>query len=300
MPDSTRQTTTLNRRWLVKMYVFLTALVVIGAWGALDAFVVYPKRGLEFAEFMLKDYLDAARSHHGVLTAINASVEDPAADMRELSEGLGPQNTKDRAKLAWLTALSRVYSLDALTRQNRAELQRRNQAGYAPQDTVTLFEDPQGLLDRLGTALKTRQRPKPLSALDIPSQYIIMACGLAGALWMVVFLVRCAARKFHFQPDTCALTLPDGTVITPDLITDIDKRKWDKFFVTLTLKDGRHVKLDLLRYSPLEEWFLEMEKRSPCYQPPEKQELDKKDEGAETSPPSDTPAGSETPPAAKD
>ncbi len=62
------------------------------------------------------------------------------------------------------------------------------------------------------------------------------------------------------------LGLPGGHSLTPADLTDVDKRKWDKFFVSLVVKPGhatlggKEVALDLLRYEPLEDWVLEMEK----------------------------------------
>jgi hypothetical protein len=52
------------------------------------------------------------------------------------------------------------------------------------------------------------------------------------------------------------------------MINEVDKRKWHKFFVFLKLADNSpEIKLDLLRYSPLEDWVLEMEKLHPNYVP---------------------------------
>ncbi|MEZ6210689.1 MAG: hypothetical protein R3B46_05480 [Phycisphaerales bacterium] len=46
----------------------------------------------------------------------------------------------------------------------------------------------------------------------------------------------------------------------------LDKRKWDKYYAFLKV-DGRpdELKLDLYRYVPLEEWVLDMWRRSPGY-----------------------------------
>ena len=77
-----------------------------------------------------------------------------------------------------------------------------------------------------------------------------------------------------------AVTLPDGRTITPDMIESVDRSKWDKFYVFLRLNDGSpDVRLDLLRHEPLEEWFLEMERLSPGYVPPEEDEDEDEDDG---------------------
>ncbi|MGH7132453.1 MAG: hypothetical protein ACREJO_10960, partial [Phycisphaerales bacterium] len=63
---------------------------------------------------------------------------------------------------------------------------------------------------------------------------------------------------------------PDGKTIVPADIAEFDKRKWDKFYVTINLKGGEARKLDLLRYVPLEEWVLAMERTAfPETAPPE-------------------------------
>ena len=89
---------------------------------------------------------------------------------------------------------------------------------------------------------------------------------------MAFLFVRVSAKKYRWSPDTRTLTLPGGKTIAPAQIAEVDKRKWDKFFVTLRLNESspepREVKLDLLRFTPLEAWVLEMEKHAPNYVPP--------------------------------
>ena len=60
--------------------------------------------------------------------------------------------------------------------------------------------------------------------------------------------------------------LPGGQKVGPGDIAEFDKRKWDKFLVTLTIKDshptlgGQRVVVDLYRHEPVEDWILAMER----------------------------------------
>ena len=58
--DTTLLRTSISRNWLIKMAVFLIALLGFGTWGLVDALVIYPRKGLEDASFKLKNYLQAA------------------------------------------------------------------------------------------------------------------------------------------------------------------------------------------------------------------------------------------------
>ena len=55
----------------------------------------------------------------------------------------------------------------------------------------------------------------------------------------------------------------------PEDITDFDKRKWDKFLVTLSIRDGhptmpgKKLTLDTYMHNELEPWILEMERVGP-------------------------------------
>ena len=66
------------------------------------------------------------------------------------------------------------------------------------------------------------------------------------------------------------LVSSNGKRLLPSEIAEVDRRLWHKFFVFLKPSDGSsEVKLDLLRYTPLEDWFLEIEQRTPNYKPEE-------------------------------
>jgi len=261
---SAMQTTKLNRRWLVKMSIFLIALTGLGIWGLIDALVVYPNRGRASAEFLQFRYLEQAERSGQLL---RTTVEDPAAELKRLRAAGDQLNDVERARRQWLHALSMISSLPRIAEQNRAESAKPiGQRG----DTPTMFSDPRGRLDTLTQKWSTQTAPKPLSGLDIPSQWVFVAVGFGGAAYLTFFLLRCCRVKFRYAPAERRLTLPSGKSFTPADMKEIDKRLWHKYFLFVTLNDGSpEIKLDLLRYSPLETWILEMWEHSPNYVPEE-------------------------------
>ena len=138
----------------------------------------------------------------------------------------------------------------------------------------TEIADPSARLTELQAEWATRKPPKPLSAFDIPSQWLIAVAGLGLSAWIVVLFAAVARKKFRYEPAAMRLTLPGGKSFTPADIAELDKRQWHKFFVTVRLKDGRSHKLDLLRYTPLEAWVLEMEKHTDGYEPPREEPVE--------------------------
>jgi len=255
-------TTSLSRKWLLKMVIFMVALAGLGAWGAYDAWVAYPARGERHARFMLRDYLAAMRDA-GRLT--NASVPDPVSELERLRTE-GAETEAEAARLAWLTSLSRIYNLRVVANQNAS--------GDEPStEPRTVFENPRQRLNDLETELQNQNVPSGLNAYDIPFQYLLVVLGFAGgALAMLVFLGRVATKKYRWDPGEKRLTLPDGRSFTPEQIKSVDKRDWHKYFIHLTVEGegfNGELKLDLLRFVPLEEWVLEMERLHPNYEPPE-------------------------------
>jgi len=251
-------TTKINNKWSMKMLIFIFFLDLLGVWGLVDATMMYPARGQASAEWSEREYLDAAQKS-GVL--LLASVGNPvethaalAAQENDLMQQAGGQGTSMVAlraktklkKLEWLRALSVIGQLDP---------------------SHTHFDDAQARLDELTTAQANQNAPKPLAAFDIPMQWVFVALGFGGGGWLLSMLVLASRRKYRYDPETLTLTLPDGRTITPSDIAELDKSKWDKFLVTLRLKEGAKVRLDLLRYAPLEEWVLDMEKLTDGYEP---------------------------------
>lgn len=273
-PDPLQQTETrLNKGWLVKMGIFFTVLLAFGVWGLYDALVAYPNRGRADAEYRELQYLNASRDAGLLLRASvsepRSALEDLRAREREIRNAALASDTSpgaliakaDMARLDWLTSLSRIGSL----RPER-----------------TTFDNPTQRREALDTAWQTRTPPKPLSAFDIPSQWLFVIAGFGGATWLTILFVRVSSRKFRWEPSTRTLTVPGGRTIAPSDIAEVDKRKWDKFFVTLRLNDAapapREHKFDLLRYSPLEAWILEMERHSPNYVPPSPDEPEREEQ----------------------
>jgi len=248
--------TRLNRKWYLKLIIFLVVLVFFGFYGLYDATIAYPARGRRVAEFQLKQYLELCDAA-GVLET-RASVPDPVAELdalraqeRELraavaTAGASASDAQIRlARLEWLRALRIVGDLD-------------------PAHTV--LADPRARLAELAASLANRNPPKKLSAYDIPVQWVFVVVGLGGGLWIGTLIFAVSRRKFGWDPAEQRLYLPDGSSIVPADVADFDKRKWDKFLVFLRIKPGheRHagkeLRLDLLRVAPLEAWVLTMER----------------------------------------
>lgn len=266
MTEGTRQSTRLNSKWVFKMTLFLLLLLGLGVWAAADAFWIYPARGRNHVDFALRAYLECLRNEGRLMAA--ASVEDPAAELARLDASNSAESRScDSFKYAWLLSLSRIERMSALTQRNRQAISEAG--GSVGVTTLTMFADPQDTLDSLSKRLGTANAPKPLAAYDIPLQYVFMAVGFGGAAWMVLFLMRCRRTVFQYDPAEHRLFMPGGKSFVPAEIKDVDKRDWHKYYIYLTLNDGsKEMKFDLLRYSPLEEWILEMEKLHPNYEPP--------------------------------
>lgn len=252
--------TSISRRWLMKMFIFLIVLVGIGIWGVVDASLIYPRRGERDASLRLRNYLQAA-SECGRLYASDIKVEQPDAELATLRtkepelarqaaerspDGSFPLSARyaafELARLEYLRAMDRVWKL--------------SQA----QPRLAAITDPAAELARLNQEWSQQKPPKPLSELDLHIQWLIALIGFVLALWVLFIMLRVAATRFTYDTDRKALTTPDGTTFSPADIKELDKRRWHKFFVTVHLKSGKSRTLDLLRYVPLESWILDMER----------------------------------------
>lgn len=245
-------TTSLNRKWYIKLAIFFVFLVGFGLYGLYDATIAYPERGRRHAEFLQYQYLLAADTQ-GRLR--DAGVAEPVEARSRLRVSRREQLPElERARLDWLDSLALVGALTP---------------------AHTQIADPRATLDALDQSWKSKNPPKGLTAYDIPVQWIFVAAGLGGGLWMAVFFLRAARVKYGWDPAEKRLYLQDGSSLLPSDITEFDKRKWDKFLIFLHVKEGHpphggnELKLDLLRYTPLEEWVLEMERTA---FPPEEQQ----------------------------
>lgn len=298
--DTTLLRTSISRNWLIKMAVFLIALLGFGTWGLVDALVIYPRKGLEDASFKLKNYLQAASASNR-LSPTALKLDDPAAELSSLAKrepkAGGPKDTLtdlELAKLAWLRALDRAWklnapenpignasrpklgpdgteiyqgvggSVDAQKEIHRVLFRTREGTGVAiaPDGKRADLSADQVLKDLTAYWTAQKRTPSALEFYDLPSQWVFVAIGYGGAIYIVALLFIVSRRRFQFDPDAKRLVLPSGESITPDDIKELDKRRWHKFFVTLVTKDNRSHTFDLLRYVPLEQWILEMEKRA--------------------------------------
>lgn len=256
--------TSLNKRWVWKMVAFLVAMLVLGVWGTYDAVILYPQRGLDSAEYLQMKYLDEADKTGGVTLA---GVRTPSTALKRFKE-TPPSQPIEVAQSRWLEALALVRNLDKIESQLAA--------GATP-DPDTSMPDASNKLAELKKKWAAKNQPAALSAFDIPVQYLFMVIGLGLSVYIVLFLLKCKGTKFRYHPATMRLTLPSGKSFVPAEIEEVDRRLWHKFFVELKVGGLGPVKLDLLRYTPLEEWFLEMEKHAPGYVPPEEDKADEVD-----------------------
>ena len=94
--------------------------------------------------------------------------------------------------------------------------------------------------------------------------FVVVCLGVGLALTGLILKVK--SRTYGWEPVEQRLFLPGGASLVPADIAEFDKRKWDKFLIFLKIKPGhqplggREIRLDLLRYNPLEEWILAMER----------------------------------------
>ncbi len=241
------QTTTLGRKWLIKMTVFLIAALGLGAWGLYDATIAYPNRGAAGAERLEFLYLDAV-TQSGKRVAVVALDPSPEAEFRRLRAARASLSAEDRLKHDWLEQLKIIGRLDS-THANVPDAVARWRA----------------LSARWLVSGKTPPAA-PLSWYDITVQWAIAALGFGLFVWLLQHVWRVARRRYSWDPEEKRLHLPDGASLVPADVAEFDKRKWDKFLIYLKIKPhherhgGKELLLDLYHHTPLEEWVLEMER----------------------------------------
>ena len=232
--------TSLNRPWVIKTVLITLVLWAFGCWAIYDAVSLYPDRGRAYAEKLELEYLRTLESSGSFRTA---STADPVAELDRLEARQSPSDIELR-RLEWFKALKLVGDLEPAN---------------------TTFDDPRDRFEALDAAWAGKGNPKPLAVYDIPSQWAILIVCWAIAAYMTLRFVMVAVRKYRWDPETKALTLPDKSVLTPGDLDDVDKRKWDKFIVFLKVKPdhdrhgGKELKVDLYQHAKLEPWVLEME-----------------------------------------
>ncbi len=184
------QRTRVARKWSIKMVIFAVVLIGFGLWGFYDATVAYPKRGAEAAEYFEWKYLREAERTRG---AAAAGIPDPDTQWQRIS-ALPPQSLAsspvDNAMREWLESLDRIGRLSV---ENTA-IPRDDFRGFKVTDGVTRLSD----LERTwGQLVDGKQKTaSPLKVWDIPSQWAIMAIGIALGLYMVFIIVRVYAKHY--------------------------------------------------------------------------------------------------------
>ncbi len=263
--DSTQQkaahTTSLARKWVIKMAVFLIVLVGFGIYGLYDAIIAYPNRGENSASWHLHQYLlkaDEARlleSDLGVPEGMTARehMADIEDRLNELTQTAAGNSFRAREAAAEIARYHWLNSLGVLGRLSEERV--ASDIGDRPSDKLAELDAEWS---------NTTEQPKPLASYDIPVQWAFVVVGLGGGGLLLLHMLRTASRKYTWDPSEMRLGLPGGVSIVPGDVEVFDRRKWDKFLVFLKIKSehpqlgGQEVKLDLYQYEPLEEWYLAM------------------------------------------
>jgi len=247
------QTTTINHKWRRKMVIFAVVLIGLGIYGLVDAGYVYPRRGYRAAELLERDYLKYL-NEVGKLSDSQATIKDPVAELERVREATTGVDLKIRP---WLEQLRIVKKL---TPQNTE---------YPREDFFTGGVSKGGMIESAQSrleALKNAPHAEPLQSYDIPVQWLICGVGLVWGGYIVLLMGRVSKKVYRWDASAKSLTTPTGESFTPSDILEIDKRQWHKLYVHLTIKPehatlgGKTLEFDLLRYVPLEEWILEMER----------------------------------------
>lgn len=243
------QWTRLNPRWLLKQFVVAILFTGFGLWGLYDATLVYPARGLAYADYAKYQYLEQVKRKAAGGAWNDASIADPRAEFDRLSkQDASGREPIVQAKREWLEALATINHL---------------QPSFS---TMSNPEQEHAALDaRFNPSSGSVSLPKKLDWWDLPVQWLICVLGLAIGGFMFAFAALVARVKFGWDPERRELTLPGGATLTVEQCEDFDRRKWDKFLMFIRVKaghptlSGQEIKLDLLQYVPLEEWVVEME-----------------------------------------
>lgn len=252
---SATQTTTVEKRWLVRMVLFTVLCGGFAAYSLYDALWAYPNRARSAASLALFNYLDAATEQGKQYASIAPFEPRPEMERLRAQREAGTLSAMDQQKYLWLEQAAVAGDLDTPAFKEGVERVRANPTA----EWTTLS----------GRWLTTGDGKASVAALswyDIPVQWILFAgCG-GVTVWLLALLLSVARRKYGWDPAEQRLSLPDGSTLVPAEIEDFDKRRWDKFLIFLKVKPGharhggRELKLDLYRHHPLEEWVLTMEK----------------------------------------
>jgi hypothetical protein len=277
--DTTQLRSHLSRRWVIKISIIAAGLIGFGVFGVYDALIGYPKRGANAAEALEFEYLQQLEKEG---QSQRASVDDPQVRYAELrrKETEKSLTGSDQKLFKWLEQLDLIGKNDGPT---ATKLPRTDFRGGEIRD----FHQRIGELQKnWTTAAGTPKEASPLSALDIPSQWAIVAAGFGIGGYMLFLLIAAKTKVYRWDPAEQRLTLPGGASFVPLDIVDFDKRKWHRLYITLKIRPthpqlgGKDLTLDLLRFEPVEVWVLAMERTAS----PEADKASEKDATAATSP----------------
>ncbi len=252
--------TTINRKWSLKLLVITAVSAFMAAFFLYDGAVRYPERGALAGEYFEFQYLQSFDKERGGIAAMSG-VDDPVARLQQLDEKrrtTGSLDATDQAMVVWLENLKIIKRLTpeatAIPRTNYRDGQRVESAAQR--------------LDELTRVWTQKSAPTPLSTFDIPSQWGGMAVCIIVTVWVGLSWARGSSRAYRWERAAARLTMPGGHCLVPGDIAEVDKRKWDKLYVSLRVKPehatlgGKSIEFDLLRYVPLEAWILEMERQA--------------------------------------
>jgi len=256
----------INPRWALKLSVITLVIFIVGAWGFWDASSVYPKRGERYAQWAKWQYLEQSKRANSEDFGIfirDTSIPNPSDEYTRLYEpetqtrNLGDsQDSSSSRNLRASMLVARMNWLDALKVLGHLDPQ------------YTTIDSPERELETLKMEWQTAKQPKPLSNLDLIVQWMIMAICWTVALLMFVHILKVKSKKYAWDSSEMAFTLPNGAVITPDDLEEVDKRKWDKFIVFLKIKSshsslgGKEISVDTYQHLYVEDWILAMEEKA--------------------------------------
>ena len=263
MTEPATQRSSLSRRWTIKMSVIALLLIGFGLWGLYDAMIRYPARGSEAAENIEYQYLQQLADDHREYS-YDESVKDPAGRLAKLEAGPESSAKADTLLKQWLEQLQIIGHLDynTATKIPRTDFRADDKGNHVQ---VTSFSQRLSELRTAWTSGAGRSAP-PLSRHDIHMQWVIVVAGVGFGGYLLLLMLAARSRVYTWDAASQKLTVPGGAALLPADIAEFDKRKWHRLFITLKVKSshpqlgGKDVEIDLLRYEPVEEWVLAMER----------------------------------------
>jgi hypothetical protein len=261
------QRTALARKWTIKMLLIALAMFGLGMWGLLDAVWVYPARGARAAEFLEFRYLEES-SKAGTTANDRVSIADPVAAFARLDQRKRANESMTEGETFqrdWLLQLRLIGKLrPENTTYPREDFRTK---GGARVKVASAFDRLAELRKKYvtGEGSAPAKPASPLERYDLPFQWAVMVFGLVVCAWLVLNVLRASRLVYRWLPDHLRLTLPGGERIVPADVAEFDKTEWHKVFITLRIRPehpqlgGKALRLDLLRYEPLENWVLAME-----------------------------------------